>query len=76
MEVYGKMSKFIKLQRVVGYSDIIKTARINVDEIQFYFGDVMLQTGEDVNVTTIAFKEHTVHVLETPEEIDELIGNL
>ena len=68
------MSRFIKLQRVVGYEEGSQTARINVDEIQFYFGDVMLQTGEDINVTTIAFKEHTVHVLETPDEIDSIIG--
>ena len=68
------MSKFIKLQRVVGYEEGSQTARINVDEIQFYFGDVILRAAEDVNVTTIAFKEHTVHVLETPDEIDNIIG--
>lgn len=70
------MSRYIKLNRVVGYATGSKIARLNVDQIQFYFPDGMTQGGNLIEVTTICFNEYMVHVLETPEVIDDMIKGL
>jgi hypothetical protein len=66
----------IRLKRVVGHQEGYTMARVNTDQIQFYFGDMMTQGGKLINVTTIAFADSSIQVLESPDHIDELIDFL
>ena len=64
----------IKLTRVVPYVSLGHEVRVNPAQICFYDVERMTQTGKEIQVTKINFIDSYLTVLETPEEIDKLIG--
>ena len=69
------MSHFIKLRRVVGHESGHTMARFNVDEIYFYYAELMTQTGKEIMTTRICMNDYSIHVLETPDEVDNIISS-
>lgn len=69
------MSYFIKLKKVVKYNEEVTIARINMERVEAYYAVNETFYGKELVVTNIILPEGNFFVLETPEEIDEMLSD-
>ena len=71
------MAKFIKLHWHDRYFGEPIAVRVNVDNIEYYHYSTYSQSEKGlIDGSHVEFNDREIFVLEKPEEIDRLIGNL
>ena len=71
-------AKFIKLSRYEHWSEEPDIMRLNVDKIHYYYAETYCTSEKTGTITgsSVHYADSHFFVLEKPEEIDKLIGNL